>query len=135
MKTIKNKSIMKNLLVLTIVMMGLFSCSSEDSVNSDSIIGQWKLTSHSDVEDLPDCMKNTIIIFNSNNTITGTVYEADCDKNTVSGNYAEVTESIYKITFPNSNSSTEVTVELSSNKLIWTEKNSFTTRVLGFARN
>lgn len=126
---------MKNILILSLTLFTLLSCSSDDKINSNSIVGVWKLISHSDVDPLPDCMKNSVLTFNSNGSFAGKVYEGDCDENVVSGNFSEVTETIYKIAFPNSNSNTEITAELSSNKLIWIEKNSLTTRTLNFIRS
>ena len=126
---------MKKLLLLVLAITVFTSCSSDDVIDSDSIIGTWKLISHSDVTPLPDCMKNSVITFKSNGTLAGTVYEADCDKNTVSGSYTKDTDTLYIITIPNANSDTEITAELSSNKLIWTEKNPTKTRVLNFVKN
>lgn len=99
MKIIINKSIMKNLLLIVLTFVTITSCSSDEEVADNSIIGTWKLISHSDVSTLPECMKKSTLVFNSNNTIGGTHYEADCDMNSISGSYSKTNDTEYKIEF------------------------------------
>lgn len=99
MKTTINKSIMKNLLLIVLAITFFTSCSSSDEISDNSIIGTWKLINHSDVNTLPECMKKSTLVFNSNNTIGGTHYEADCDMNSISGSFSEINDSEYKIEF------------------------------------
>ncbi len=116
MKTIIKNSIMKNLLVLTVIITTLLSCSSsDDNISENSIIGTWKLISHSDVNTLPECMKKSTLIFNSNNTVGGSHYEADCDMNSISGSYSKTNDTEYKIEFTGT---TDIaTVQISKNIL------------------
>lgn len=129
---------MKNILILSLTLFTLLSCSSDDeTVDTTTILGTWKLISHSDLTTLPDCMINSAINFKSNNTLSGIVYEPNgnnCDQNNVTGSYSKETETLYKITIPNANSDTEITAELNTNKLIWTERNSLKTRILEFIK-
>lgn len=90
---------MKKALILSLTIFTLLSCSSSDDIADNSIVGTWKLTSHSDVTSLPECMKKSTLIFNSNNTVGGTHYEADCDMNSISGNFSKTNDTEYKIEF------------------------------------
>ena len=90
---------MKKILILSLTLFTLLSCSSSDEISGNSIIGTWKLISHSDLTSLPECMKKSTLIFNSNTTISGTHYEADCDMNSISGSFSEINDSEYKIEF------------------------------------
>ncbi|WP_299122314.1 lipocalin family protein [uncultured Tenacibaculum sp.] len=90
---------MKPLLLIVLAITVFTSCSSDDEIDTNSITGTWKLISHSDLISLPECMKKSTLIFNSNNTISGTHYEADCDMNSISGSFSEINDSEYKIEF------------------------------------
>lgn len=108
----------------------LFSSCSDDNLSNNSIVGTWKMVSHSDLTTLTDCMKNSTITFNSNNSFGGTTYEADCDKNIVSGSYIEINDSEYKIEIPNYDA--EITASINNGNLTWIETNSFKTRTVRF---
>lgn len=120
--------------VTTIVL--LLSCSSSDE-NITTLQGTWQLASHSDINPLPNCMQQTTITFSNHGNLSGDIYElngSDCDKNTLVASYEKETETTYTIILQGGNSNTQVTVELIGNKLIWTEKSQFTTRVLNFIK-
>nr|BFF36937.1 hypothetical protein BACT7_17990 [Tenacibaculum mesophilum] len=134
MKTTINKLIMKNLLLL-ISVVTLISCSSNNEMTeATTILGTWKLISHSDFTQVPDCMKQTNITFIEQGKLSGEIYEfnaGDCDKNNLVASYEKETEISYKI-MDNFNIISEVKLE--SNRLIWTEKSATKTRVLNFIR-
>lgn len=139
MKTTINTSIMKNLLLIALTIVTITSCSSDDEMtDTTTFLGTWKLTSHSDFTQLPDCMKQTTITFAKHGILSGEIYEpngGNCDKNTLNATYEKETETLYTVILDNGNSNTQVDAELSSNKLIWTEKSLTKTRVLNFTKN
>lgn len=129
---------MKKILILSLTVFTLLSCSSSDDITDNSIIGTWKLISHSDVNTLPDCMKQTTITFAKHGILSGEIYEpngGNCDKNTLNAIYEKETETLYTVILDNGNSNTQVDAELRANKLIWTEKSPIKTRVLNFTKN
>lgn len=129
---------MKKILILSLTIFTLLSCSSSDDIAGNSIIGTWKLTSHSDFSTLPDCMKQTTITFEKHGILTGEIYEpngGNCDKNNLAANYEKETETLYTVILDSGNSNTQVDAELRINKLIWTEKTPIKTRVLNFTKN
>lgn len=123
---------MKKILILSLTIFALLSCSSSDNIADNSIVGTWKMISHSDLATLTDCMKKSTITFNSNNTFGGTTYEADCDKNVVSGSYTKSNDSEYDVEIPNYGA--EITVSINNDNLIWIEKSSFSTRTVTFIK-
>lgn len=135
MKTTINKLNMKNFLGVLLTITVFISCSSDDeTVDATTILGTWKLTSHSDFNQMPDCMKQTKIIFIEHGNLSGEVYElngGNCDKNNLVASYEKETETTYTVI---GNSTILAEVELESNKLIWIEKSSTKTRTLNFVR-
>ncbi|WP_159295520.1 lipocalin-like domain-containing protein [Tenacibaculum maritimum] len=128
---------MKKILILSLTLFSLLSCSSDDKIYENSIIGTWKLTSHSDLTTLPDCMKQTTITFAEHGILSGEIYEpngGNCDKNTLNATYEKETETLYTVILDNGNSNTQVDAELSTNKLIWIEKSPIKTRTLEFKK-
>ncbi|MFE8423193.1 lipocalin family protein [Tenacibaculum sp. ZH5_bin.1] len=126
---------MKNLLLIVLTFATITSCSSDDEItDTTTILGTWKLTSHSDLTNLPDCMKQTKITFIEHGNLSGEIYEPNgenCDKNNLVASYEKETETSYTII---GSSTILAEVELESNKLIWTEKSSTKTRILEFTK-
>ncbi|WBX72000.1 lipocalin-like domain-containing protein [Tenacibaculum retecalamus] len=118
---------MKNLLVLTVIITTLLSCSSsDDNISGNSIIGTWKMISHSDLSTFPECMKKTVIIFNSDNSLGGTSYE-DCTGNNdlgepFSGEYSKSDTNEYTLKFNNSSSRNIITAKVDNKSLVITDK-------------
>ena len=135
MKTTINKLTMKNFLVVLLTITVFISCSSDDeTVDATTILGTWKLISHSDTNPLPDCMKQTKITFIEHGNLSGEIYEPNgenCDKTNLVASYEKETETSYTII---GSSTILAEVELESNKLIWTEKSSTKTRILNFIK-
>uniref|UniRef100_A0AB33L3M1 Lipocalin-like domain-containing protein n=1 Tax=Tenacibaculum sp. Pbs-1 TaxID=3238748 RepID=A0AB33L3M1_9FLAO len=126
---------MKKIFILSLTLFTLLSCSSDDeTVDATTILGTWKLISHSDLTTLPDCMKQTKIIFIEHGNLSGEIYEPNgenCDKTNLVASYEKETETSYTII---GSSTILAEVELESNKLIWTEKSSTKTRILNFIK-
>ncbi|WP_167444768.1 lipocalin family protein [Tenacibaculum discolor] len=127
---------MKNILLALLTITVFTSCSSHDEItDTTTVLGTWKLTSHSDFTNLPDCMKQTKITFIEHGNLSGEIYEpngGNCDKNNLVASYEKETETSYTII---GSSTILAEVELESNKLIWTDKSSTKIRVLNFVRN
>ncbi|WP_253679832.1 lipocalin family protein [Tenacibaculum mesophilum] len=125
---------MKKLLLLLVITV-FTSCSSDnEDVDTTTILGTWKLISHSDTNPLPDCMKQTRITFIEHGNLSGEIYEPNgenCDKTNLVASYEKETETLYTVI---GSSTILAEVELESNKLIWTDKSSTKTRVLNFVR-
>ncbi|WP_417873668.1 lipocalin family protein [Xanthomarina gelatinilytica] len=126
---------MKRIFILSLTLFTLLSCSSdEETVDATTILGTWKLISHSDTNPLPDCMKQTRIIFIEHGNLSGEIYEPNgenCDKTNLVASYEKETETSYTVI---GSSTILAEVELESNKLIWTEKSSTKTRILNFIK-
>nr|BFF38200.1 hypothetical protein BACY1_00050 [Tenacibaculum mesophilum] len=126
---------MKKIFILSLTLFTLLSCSSDDeTVDATTILGTWKLISHSDLTTLPDCMKQTKIIFIEHGNLSGEIYEPNgenCEKTDLVASYEKETETSYTII---GSSTILAEVELESNKLIWTEKSSTKTRILNFIK-
>lgn len=126
---------MKKIFILSLTLFTLLSCSSDDeTVDATTILGTWKLISHSDTNPLPDCMKQTKITFIEHGNLSGEIYEPNgenCDKTNLVASYEKETETSYTVI---GSSTILAKVELESNKLIWTEKSSTKTRVLNFIK-
>lgn len=66
---------MKKILILTIALFTLFSCSSDDEeITQDPIIGIWNLFAI-DNNEVSDCLKQSTWVFNENGTATKQGYE------------------------------------------------------------
>lgn len=116
---------MKKILILSLTIFTLLSCSSSDDIADNSIIGTWKLVSHSDIDVLDECFKKTVIIFNSDNTFGGTSYE-DCENDSdpgqpYSGKYFESDTNEYGLEFNNSSNNDISVAKLNGKDLIITE--------------
>ncbi|AZJ36436.1 hypothetical protein D6T69_13260 [Tenacibaculum singaporense] len=126
---------MKKIFILSLTLFTLLSCSPDDeTVDTTTILGTWKLISHSDTNPLPDCMKQTRIIFIEHGNLSGEIYEPNgenCDKTNLVASYEKETETSYTVI---GSSTILAEVELESNKLIWTEKSSTKTRILNFIK-
>lgn len=107
---------MKKLLILSIAMFTLFSCSSNDE-NLDPFIGNWSLFSVNGQE-VDDCYKKNTVIILENGNLTTTSYDVidnECKlddtsastwKNKGNGNYGitrigSAEENVTKVTFNN----------------------------------
>lgn len=126
---------MKKIFILSLTLFTLLSCSSDDeTVDATTILGTWKLISHSDLTTLPDCMKQSRITFIEHGNLSGEIYEPNgenCDKTNLVASYEKETETSYTII---GSSTILAEVELESNKLIWTEKSLTKTRILNFIK-
>ncbi|WP_437822873.1 lipocalin family protein [Tenacibaculum mesophilum] len=126
---------MKRIFILSLTLFTLLSCSSDDeTVDATTILGTWKLISHSDTNPLPDCMKQTKITFIEHGNLSGEIYEPNgenCDKTNLVASYEKEKETTYTVI---GSSTILAEVELESNKLIWTEKSSTKTRILNFIK-
>lgn len=126
---------MKKIFILSLTLFTLLSCSSDDeTVDATTILGTWKLISHSDTNPLPDCMKQSRITFIEHGNLSGEIYEPNgenCDKTNLVASYEKETETTYTVI---GSSTILAEVELESNKLIWTEKSSTKTRILNFIK-
>lgn len=70
----KFKKIIKKLLILSITILSLISCSSNDD-NLDPIIGTWYKFSEEGIES-SDCEKKTTVTFNENSNFKSISYES-----------------------------------------------------------
>lgn len=116
---------MKKILILSLTIFTLLSCSSSDDIADNSIVGTWRLVSHSDIVTIKECFKKTVIIFNSNNTFGGTSYE-DCENDNdqgepFSGKYFKSDTNEYTLEFNNSSNNDVSVAKLNGKNLTITQ--------------
>lgn len=123
---------MKKILILTIAMFTLFSCSSsdEENIEKDPFIGSWSLFSINGQE-VDDCYKKNTVIILENGNLTTTSYDVIDDEcklddtsastweNKGNGNYGitrvgSTEENVTKVTFSNNTFTFTETVENTS---------------------
>jgi hypothetical protein len=104
---------MKKILILTITLFTLLSCSSNDDAisNSDPIIGKWQLNSETknDTEVSTECDRKNTLTFSENGTLTDVNHEDNgngCSSNSLTSTWENSGNSNYKITPTNGDSLT-----------------------------
>lgn len=71
---------MKKLAILTITLVTLFSCSSDDEKSLDPIIGTWGVYTDEDGQTPNDCLKKGTLVFLENGNTTSQEYLYEDDK-------------------------------------------------------
>ncbi|AZJ35248.1 hypothetical protein D6T69_06830 [Tenacibaculum singaporense] len=128
---------MKKTIILTLTIISLLSCSSSDENLTNSIVGNWKITSHSDLSTLNDCIEQSTLNFGSNSDFTINFYEKNgdnCDRQISTGNYSETGTNEYTLQSDSFGSNENVTVIVNGNNLTMKSSNSTTTRTIGYQR-
>lgn len=95
---------MKKIIYLFIAMISLSSCSSNDDLDQDLLIGKWQLTSQKEdnVEYSDDCSKRSTITFLENKTVTVSSYYDygnGCENLTDSFKWINLGNASYELTF------------------------------------
>ena len=111
---------MKKLLILSIAVFTLFSCSSNDDDNLDLIVGTWTYTAI-DGEVLDDCDKKSQVTFNENNSYSTKSYyteNGDCVlESTINGTWENNNNNTYSFSFDGDTNTAKVTFSNNDNTL------------------
>lgn len=121
---------MKKILILTIAIFSLISCSSEegDGTNSsDPIIGTWSAFSINGTE-LSACLKKSTLIFSENGNLSISSYyvnsNGDCLSENSSGTWTNKGNNIYSVTLENDGpSQSKVTFSDNNNTMTVADEN------------
>ena len=93
---------MKNLLYLFIFSTILISCSSDNDLDIDPIIGKWQLQSvlENGEEETTECERKTTISFSSNGTTNSESFDSDggnCESQSDTSTWKNIGNSTYRI--------------------------------------
>lgn len=123
---------MKKILILTITLFTLLSCSSNDDIILDQVIGKWKVKSVTvnNVSILNACSSQSTIEFKSDNTVTTVAFNDDnsnsnCTSSSKTGNWKFKNGTTYATSIDtNDGSFREITITFSNNNNTFTTSDS-----------
>ncbi|WP_445749186.1 lipocalin family protein [Polaribacter sp.] len=121
---------MKKIIYLFIAMISLSSCSSNDDLDQDPIIGKWQLISQKEdnVEYSDDCSRRSTITFLENKTVTVSSYYDfgnACENISDSFSWMNLGNTGYELTYDPNDKET-ITIVFSENNTVFTVNESET---------